>query len=175
MLFLAVFCFVAVATGCTPSVTVNHDYDTEYDFAPLKVYAWLPIKSTGNVSELRIRRFVNAVNSQLQAQGYTLSTDNPDFLVAVHGATKEQINVTNWGYGYGPRWGRGWGAGYGDIDVSQWTEGTIFVDIVDAGSRNMVWRGSAQTEVDDSASPEKQEQRYADIVARLFAKFPPES
>lgn len=173
MLCLAVVCFAAIIAGCAPSVTVNYDYDTEYNFAPLKVYAWIPIKATGSVSELRIRRFVDALNNQLQAKGYTLSTDNPDFLVAVHGSTKEQINVTDSGYGYGPRYGRGWGTGYSDIDVYQYTEGTVFVDIVDAESRHMVWRGTAQTEVDDSASPEKQEQRFAEIAARLFSNFPP--
>jgi hypothetical protein len=171
LLLLVIVCVGSVTAGCTPSVTVNYDYDTEYDFSPLKVYAWLPIKSTGNISELRIRRMVDAINNQLQSQGYTLSTDNPDFLVAVHGTTKEQINVTDWGYGYGPRWG----GGYRDIDVSQYTEGTIFVDVVDAGTRHMVWRGTAQTEVDQSASPEEQKRRFADVAARLFANFPPKS
>lgn len=173
MLALTAVCAAVFIAGCAPSVTVNYDYDTEYDFAPLKIYAWLPIKSTGQVSELRIRRFVNAVNNQLQSQGYTLNAENPDFLLAIHGATKEQINVTDWGYGYGPRWGAGWGGGYRDVDVSQWTEGTIFIDIVDAESRQMVWRGTAQTEVEEGLSPDKQQQKYADICARLFANFPP--
>ena len=93
---LAALAVAAVACG-GPSVSVNFDYDTEYDFSDLKKYAYLPIKSIGTVSELKIRRFIDAVNNQLQTQGYTLSTDNPDFLVALHSATKENTNITDWG------------------------------------------------------------------------------
>jgi hypothetical protein len=164
---LAGFLLVLVACG-GPSVSVNFDYDTEYDFTGLKTYAYLPIKSTGTVSELRIRRFVDAVNNQLQQQGYTLTTDNPDFLVALHSSTREKTDITDWGYGYG-----GWYGGYRDIDVSQYTEGTIFVDIVDPESRQLVWRGTATSAVDESASPDQQKKRFAEIVARLFANFPP--
>jgi len=159
-----------VTMGCGSSISVSHDWDREYDFEALKVYAWIPITSTGRTSELKIRRMVDAINNQLQSQGYTLSTDNPDFLVALHGTTKEQMDVTNWGYGYGARWGAGWGGG---VDVSQWTEGTLIVDIVDAESRHMIWRGTAQAAVDQGASPEKQEERFAKGAAQLFSKFPP--
>ena len=164
---MAAFCLIAVACG-GPSVSVNYDYDTEYDFSNLKSYAYLPIKSIGTVSELKIRRFVDAINNHLQAQGYTLTTDNPDFLVALHSSTKEKTNIMDWGYGYG-----GWYGGYRDIDVSQYTEGTVFVDIVDPESRNLVWRGTATAEVDDSASPDKQSERFAELAARIFANFPP--
>jgi hypothetical protein len=164
---LAALSVVAIACG-GPSVSVNFDYDTEYDFSGMKRYAYLPIKSIGTVSELKVRRFIDAVNTELQNQGYTLSTDNPDFLIALHSATKEKTDVTDWGYGYG-----GWYGGYRDIDVSQYTEGTIFVDIVDPESRNLVWRGTATSAVDDSASPDKQNQQFAQIAARLFSNFPP--
>jgi hypothetical protein len=159
-----------LAVSCAgPSISVNFDYDTEYDFSNLKSYAYLPIKSVGTVSQLKIKRFVNAINNQLQSQGYTLSAENPDFLVALHSSTKEKTDITDWGYGYG-----GWYGGYRDIDVSQYTEGTIFVDIVDPKSRNLVWRGTATADVDDSATPDEQNREFAEIAARLFANFPPE-
>jgi hypothetical protein len=168
---LAALLAVVVAACGGPSVSVNYDYDTEYDFSNLKRYAYLPIKSIGTVSELKIRRFVDAVNNELQKQGYTLSTENPDFLVALHSASKEKTDITDWGYGMGPR--SRWYGGYRDIDVTQYTEGTVFVDIVDPESRNLVWRGTATTAVDDSMSPDKQKERFASIAARIFANFPP--
>jgi hypothetical protein len=153
-----------------PSVSIHFDYDTSYDFSNLKTYAYLPIKSTGTISELKIRRFVDAINAQLQKQGYTLNKDHPDFLIALHSSTREKTDITDWGYGYG-----GWYGGYRDIDVSQYTEGTIFVDIVDPKTRDLVWRGTATSAVDESASPEQQKKRFAEIAARLFANFPPKS
>ena len=171
-LFLLLAALAVVAPACGgPSVTVNYDYDTDYDFSHLKKYAYLPIKSVGSVSELRIRRFVDAVNNQLKSQGYILTTDNPDFLVALHTASKEKTEITDWGYGMSPR--ARWYGGYHDIDVSQYTEGTVFVDIVDPVNRNLVWRGTATSEVDDSMSPDEQSERFAQIAARIFAKFPP--
>jgi len=165
---MAALLVVAIACG-GPSVTVNFDYDTEYDFSNMKRYAYLPIKSVGTVSELKIRRFIDAVNNELQSQGYALSTEDPDFLVALHSASKDKTNVTDWGYGMGRR---GW-AGGRDIDVTQYTEGTIFVDIVDPASRQLVWRGTATSAVDDSASPDKQNKQFAQIASRLFSNFPP--
>jgi len=167
-LLLAALLVVTAACG-GPSVSVNFDYDTEYDFSGMQKYAYLPIKSVGTVSELKIRRFIDAVNNQLQTQGYTLSTEDPDFLVALHSASKDKTNITDWGYGMGRR---GWG-GTRDIDVTQYTEGTIFVDVVDPETRQLVWRGTATSAVDDSASPDKQKKQFAQIAERLFSKFPP--
>lgn len=165
---VAVSLLIAMACG-GPSVSVNFDYDVGYDFSGLERYAYLPIKSIGTVSELRVRRFIDAVNNELQTQGYTLSTDNPDFLIALHSSSRQKTDVSDWGYAYG-----GWYGGYRDIDVSQYTEGTIFVDIVDPASRELVWRATATSAVDDSMSPDEQQKRFAQLAARLFANFPPE-
>lgn len=151
-----------------PSVSVKFDYDQGYDFSNMTKYAYVPIKSIGNVSELRVRRFIDAIDNELKAEGYTLTTEDPDFLVAMHSSTTEKTDVNSWGYGYG-----GWYGGYRDIDVSHYTEGTVFVDIVDPESRNLVWRGTAQSTVDPSASADEQNKVFAQIATRLFANFPP--
>ena len=169
VLLAAVVVVVLMATACGgPSVSVNFDYDQSYDFSNMKNYAYLPIKSIGTVSELRVRRFIDAINNELQTQGYVLTTENPDFLIAMHSSTKDKTDVSSWGYGYG-----GWYGGYRDIDVSHYTEGTIFVDIVDPESRNLIWRGTAQSVVDPSASADEQNKVFAQIATRLFANFPP--
>jgi len=167
---LAVAALALLMTGACggPSVSINYDYDQSYDFSNMKNYAYLPIKSIGTVSELRVRRFIDAVNNELKNQGYVLTTDNPDFLIALHSATQQKTDINSWGYGYG-----GWYGGYRDIDVSHYTEGTIFVDIVDPQTRNLVWRGTAQSEVDPSASADEQNRLFAQIATRLFANFPP--
>ena len=163
----AVVVLTALACG-GPSVSVNFDYDQGYDFSNMKNFAYLPIKSIGTVSELRVRRFVDAINNELQTQGYILTTENPDFLVAMHSSTQEKTDVSSYGYSYGPRWG-----GYRDVDVSHYTEGTVFVDIVDPDSRNLIWRGTAQSTVDPSAGADEQNKVFAQIATRLFANFPP--
>jgi len=156
--------------GCASSVSVKHDYDPGYNFTNLKTYDWLPVKSENlEISELRIKRFQNAVNQELAAKGKTLSSENPDFLIALHGMTKTRVNVTDWGYSYGPYWR----AGYRDVDVSSYEEGTIFLDFVDAESKELFWRGVGTGVAEPNLSAEQQEKKFASAASKLLEKFPP--
>ena len=64
----------------------------------------------------------------------------PDFRVAVHFGSREKVQVTDWGYGYAPS-RRYYGGG--GVDVYTYTEGTLILDVVDATSEQLLWRGSA--------------------------------
>jgi hypothetical protein len=171
-----------VMMGCAPSVSVNYDYDKNVDFGPLKNYTWLPPPETpsGTVqaelerNSLLDSRIKTAVNEQLGAKGYQPNSEQPDLLLTYHTGMKDKIDVTDWGYGYGPYAGYG-GAWYGGggVDVYQYTEGTLILDIIDADSKNLIWRGSMQGTLDPGASPEQREARIKDAVAKMMANFPP--
>jgi hypothetical protein len=49
----------------------------------------------------------------------------------------------------------------------------LIVDIVDMRSRQLVWRGTAEARVDESADPERRDARVREAVEKLFAEFPP--
>jgi hypothetical protein len=167
MLFvLMVLTFVI---GCGPSVTVNHDYDNGYNFTNLKTYNWIPIKSDGLVSELKIKRFQNAIDQELQAKGVILTDVNPDFLIALQGMAETKVNVTDYGYSYGSRWGYG----SRNVDVNTYKEGTIFLDFVDAKTKELFWRGTAISVVEPDLTAEQQEQKFAYAASKLLAQFPP--
>jgi hypothetical protein len=51
--------------------------------------------------------------------------------------------------------------------------GTLVVDLVDAGNKELVWRGTATTPIDKTASVEKREAAVQEAVEKLFAAFPP--
>ena len=60
------------------------------------------------------------------------------------------------------------------IDVYQYTQGTLVIDIVDAKTKTLVWRGSATGTVDgQQRSPEEMQQRVNNVVAQIMANFPP--
>ena len=61
-----------------------------------------------------------------------------------------------------------------DTYVREYDEGTLIIDIVDAGSNELVWRGAAQGEVNLAASPQEREQRAQDAVQRILEDFPPQ-
>ena len=63
-----------------------------------------------------------------------------------HVGAQDKVDVQSWGYGYGYGPGRyhgTWGGG-GGIETYNYTEGTLIIDIVDASSKQLVWRGTAQ-------------------------------
>jgi len=163
---------VTLAIGCSP-FTVRHDYDPKVDFNSLKSYAWLPIPPTVDISELTIKRIKHAVNTQLQAKDYVVDINNPDFLIAAHAGTKEQIRVTDWGYGYGTGY-RGSYWGYEGIDVHQYEVGTLILDFVDAKTEQVIWRGEVKAVLDASPTPEQQDKTINEAMAEVLKKFPPE-
>lgn len=167
-IFLAVAALVFIF-GCAPSISVNHDYDPDYNYTDLKTYTWLPVQGASQVSELKIKRFQRAVDAELAVRGMQHSSENPDFLIALHGMTQNKVNVTDWGYTYG----RYWAAGPRNIDVDTYQEGTVFLDFIDAESKELFWRGAGTSEIEPDISPERQEGKFAAVAAKLLADFPP--
>ena len=167
LLFLTLYLTMLVLS-CSP-VTVSHDYDPQTNFNKLKTFTWMRIPRKANVNQLMVKRIKDAVTRELVAKGLSENSRNPDFLIAMHGATKEKLDIQDWGYS-SPRaayWGQR------DITVQQYTEGTLILDFVDAKSKEMIWRGVASGAVDPGASPEKRTKRINEGVAKLLAKFPP--
>jgi hypothetical protein len=66
----------------------------------------------------------------------------------------------------------GWGAP-SSVDVYQYKEGTLIVDVVDAKTKQLVWRGFATGTVDPDAKPEQRERKLNDAIAQMMAQFPP--
>jgi hypothetical protein len=53
-------------------------------------------------------------------------------------------------------------------------EGTLTLDVVDAASNTVVWRGSAETALTGASDPRAREARVQDAVRRILERFPPE-
>jgi hypothetical protein len=56
-------------------------------------------------------------------------------------------------------------------ETIEYKRGTVLVDVLDARSRRLVWRGSSSSrlDVDQVPTPERVEKR----VSEILAKFPP--
>jgi len=155
--------FLLAAAGCS-GISASYDFDPRTDFAAYKGYAWLPAPREERMNPLVRDRVVAAVDRALQAKGYRTSS-SPDFKVATHAATENRVSVTDWGYGY-------WRAG-GGVDVYQYQVGTLILDIVDAKTNRLVWRGTASGVVDPSPKPEETTKRINEAVEKMLANFPP--
>ena len=121
-------------------------------------------------------------------RGYVLS-DKPDFTVAYYASAKEKLDVTYWDYGYWyyPSWWDGmspvfgndttsWWDGSGFYDrgyppsVTEYTQGTVIVDVVDPSTRELLWRGQGVATVSDDEA--QYEQDLWKTVTAILEKFP---
>jgi len=167
----------ALIVGCGSGITVSSDYDPGTDFSKLKTFRWLDVKKRGQddplSNQLIAQRVRAAVEKALLAKGYQkLDSGEPDFFVAAMAGLKERMNVTDWGYSYGPYWGP---YPYGrNIDVSYYTEASLFIDVVDNEKDQLLWRGVGTGVVRRAEqSPAEAQERMDNAVAEILYDFPP--
>ena len=156
--------FVALAIPCYAQ-KVNVDYNKEFDFNSLKTYSWQ--KGTPAANPLMEQRIVKAIEYNLAMKGFQQVESSPDFYVVSHASTKEELDITEWGYGR-PRWGYS-----STVDVEKVLVGTLIVDILEAKDKQLVWRGVATDSASDK--PEKNEKKINKAAEKMFKKFPPGS
>ncbi|MAJ59402.1 MAG: hypothetical protein CBC48_05145 [bacterium TMED88] len=169
--------------GCS-TFHVTSDYNPEIDFSQYGTYFWLPApdptdKTNGAQNDgLLNQRIERAVDAVLSKKGMRRVEERADasLLVTEHINAKQKlrVNTTNYGYGYG-RWGYWGGPGYTDTTVHQYQQGTLILDLIDAKNKELVWRGSAQSQLRDMKTPQEREKRVRAAVEAILAKYPPSS
>jgi hypothetical protein len=178
------FAVVAITlSACSSGPTIESDYDHTVDFSQFKTYAYFnPMGiENPNYSSIYGSIFRSAINREMESRGYVMS-DNPDLMINVSGRLQDKTKVTTTsdpymggGY-YGYRRGAygTWG-GYGhgtQTHVSNYTEGTINVDMVDRDEKRMVWEGVAVGRVNDKNTPDETRANINAGITEMFANYP---
>jgi len=161
-----------VALGTALAQHVQTDFDHKANFTQYKTYSWQEIKPADSLWDARIK---DAVDAQLAAKGWTQVESGGDVAIVGIKTTQTQRTLQTFydGLGGGWRW-RGFG-GLGESTTTEqdYKEGTLVVDLYDAKTKQLVWRGSAEDTVSDKA--EKNEKNLDKAVAKMFKDFPPGS
>lgn len=164
-----------VITSCS-SVRVAADYDRQVDFSQYKTFAFFKSGiDKAEISDLDKKRILRAIEAELLAKGYTKS-ENPDMLISIFTKSTQRVDVYNNSWGFGawgwgaPGWGWGWNM---QPNVSTRTQGVLFVDLIDAKKKELVWQGQGTGYL--SSNMEKKEQRIKEFVAKIMEKYPPGS
>ena len=192
---LPVLMTLILMTSCS-SVRVATDYDKEIEFENYKTFAFYKTGiDKAEISDLDKRRILRAIESELLAKGYTKS-ENPDMLVSIFTKAQTRVDVyqNNWGWGgfggwgwggfgwgglgwggFGPGWGWGGFGGWGMNQpmVSTSNEGTLFIDLIDASKKELVWQGSGAGNLPDKM--EKKEEKIKEFVNKMLENYPPEA
>ncbi|MBC2837722.1 DUF4136 domain-containing protein [Robiginitalea sp. SC105] len=165
------------------SVRVASDYDRGADFSGYKSYAFYKTGiDKAMISDLDKKRILRAIDGELNGRGFVKS-ENPDLLISIFTTEKDRVDIYansfGWGWGWGWGWGYNpwfWGPGawnYGPA-VTTNTEGTLYIDLIDAATRELVWQGKGTGILGNNQNMEKKEERIQDFVSRILERYPPE-
>jgi len=169
---LSVFFITALMASCS-SVRVATDYDDKADFTGYKTYGFFKEGiDKVEISDLDKKRILRAVDDEMAKKGFTKS-ERPDLLVNIFTKAREQVNVSQSGFGYGYGWGWNpwmWGGNYTNVSTS--TEGTLYIDLIDATKKELVWQGVGTGVL--TLDREKKQERINEFVAKIIEQFPPQ-
>jgi hypothetical protein len=166
---------VVAASSVASAQDVTRDFDKDANFSAIKTFNAKIGTGWGNpITEKRVQA---EIEQELETKGWKKAADekSADAVVVLHGATQVKKDLNTFysgmgGYGY-----RGWGGGMGSAQttVSEYKVGTLVVDIFDAKSKNLIYRGTASDEISDK--PEKNQKKMQKVADKLFKDFPPGS
>ena len=178
--FAAVAIVLLLASACS-TLQVGSDYDRAARFQGYKTFTIMQREHHGSSNPLVAVRASDAIKADLQQKGFIEASDpsKADFTVDFTIGAQERTDINTYPEPYmGPAWGWGsmgwWGGPYWGtgLDVRQYHEGTLSVDVFDTHTHRPVWHGWAKKEltrkdIENSAEP------IRNAVAAVLAKFPP--
>jgi hypothetical protein len=166
---------IVLLSSCS-AVNVVTDYDSNVDFNKYKTFAFYkPEIDKAKISDLDKKRILRAIEAELLAKGFTKS-NNPNMLVGIFTKSREKVNINqnnNFGFGFGWGFNPFWGGMNNNLNVSQYTEGTLFIDFIDKEKKELVWQGVG-TGALKLINRAKKEERINLFVKEIISRFPPE-
>lgn len=178
---LGMLAALLMLTACASGPEVRVNSDSSADFTQYKTFAFADPLGTdrGGYQSIVSQHLKDATTRELQARGLRLVSGSPQLLVNFSAALHEKLRVSStptpmlgMGY-YGYRAGMytAWPLYAERQNVSQYTEGTLNIDLVDASRKQLVWEGV----VTDSVTQKDLDQLKTSIdiaVQAAFAKYP---
>ena len=164
--------------GASAAVAATHsDFTKSYPLQTMKTFEFKPQHrisrdplANNDIWASDVRQ---AIRSDLIERGMTeATTGKPDFYVAFYVGLKERYDMNEVGYGMpffhrGFRTGWwGWPGGY-DVWSVPYTESTVIVDMIDAHTNQLVWRGY-DTDTLSTKDPGKTLTKAVDKVMSRF-------
>jgi hypothetical protein len=153
---------------------VNSDYDKQVDFTRYKTYAF---HKTGidkaEISDLDKKRILRSIDETMTAKGFTKS-ETPDLLISFFTKEREEVNVNQFNAGWGWGWGWGWNPFLwgGNTTVTRHSEGTLYIDIIDAKKKELIWQGEGEGVL--TKDTHKKDEMIKEFVTKILELYPPQ-
>ena len=80
---------------------------------------------------------------------------DPDFLITLMGRKRKQLKDEKY---------------YGEEET--YLKGNLILVFVDGGTREQIWRGTAEGALDPSPTPEQRDRNVKEVITRMLSDFP---
>ena len=160
---LAIFVCIAASMAAAQQVSVN--YNHQASFSQYHTYAW----GSNNTNQIRNSILAQVaqqdINAAMQGKGLQMvqENQNPDLILVATGGEREQTSYSAWGM-------RGIGGGMGGISPEQNVEATMIVNLYDAKTQSLIWRGIAQNTLNNNGN--KNQEMVEKAVQKMFKQWP---
>lgn len=167
-LYFSLFTGILILFSACSSVRVTTDYDTKTDFSQYKTFAFYrPGIDKASISDLDKKRILKAISTELENKGMQKS-ENPDVLISIFTKAREKVDI------YESSWYPSYYYPYQRQHVSKYTEGTLFIDIIDKEGKKLIWQGIGKGFLSKSKKAEKREANIQKFVEEILDEYPPE-
>jgi len=168
---VTMFILVCTMLGCSP-LRVSYDYETTTNFSQYKTYNYFDDMRTG-LSGLDTKRFIRALDANLQAQGYKRTTD-ADFYIDIQSEIIQNSNYNNVGIGVGGTGGNVGGGVTVGVPMGQNMQSrAIKVEFMDLSTKQVFWQALSRDSFGQSGTPEKRSANFKAIAEKILSGFPP--
>jgi hypothetical protein len=176
-------------SGAVLAQQAPYDIRTGDDLSRLKTFGFKPAKPDDRITEqtttydspIMDERTQAAIAEELESRGLRRNDKNPDAWVS----TRQTFRTVRTFYPYPDPWfANGWGWPYGGsryvfdqamlgaIYRRELIRGTLTIDLRDATSGALLWRGVAGRRAHQTSSPSHRVKRVDDEVEDIFEDFP---
>jgi hypothetical protein len=177
------FFFFILLSACAVGslvIKINTTQDQDARFDQFRTYNWYPATTTNPATDdqagySRLQGHVKkAIEQEIAKKGLRQETENPQVFLAydvsLPNPATPPAQTFPAGFGYGLAWQMGLRYDYGHAKVTNYhpvntfAPGTILIDVIDAHSRELVWRGWAEDVIEDFNADYKTVSNYVDDI-----------
>jgi len=180
--------FLCLSLFSCQSLVVNSDYNTSYDFTPLKTFALItdPPKEVGDLrfdSPLMHDRIKSNILLTLNNNGFEESPDkSQDFNVKFHIITRSETQINQYPTAY---YSTGIYAPHTfhhnfyypftgmETEVTHYEVGSVVIDIIDAKTNKLIWRGWGDRRISNSDNATLNDINIKKTIQEILTNFPP--
>jgi len=180
---IALFLVSALLVACATGPTIQTMQAPGADLSAYRSFSFIDPLSTDRAGYASLisqqLKFSTRRELELLGLSYVEDSSEADLLVNFHAHLDERIRTrsvpephmgpTFYDYRYG--FYTAWPTYTTRTEIEQYSEGTLVIDLIDAGSNEMVWEGAARNTITDKTRRDAAK-LIDQTVARMFEQFP---